>query len=86
MEKSKRKWIDTLILDADDTDITLINNELVRDALLLMRGVYYVTMYSEAAHSTLTPSQRLVLLTGNTLTSLVVPNPLWWMGVLLTGR
>jgi hypothetical protein len=26
----------TLILDADDTDIPLINNELVQDALLLM--------------------------------------------------
>ena len=65
----------TLILDADDTDITFINNELVRDALLLMGGMYYVTMHSEAAHSTLTPSQRLVLLTGNTLTSLV-PIPL----------
>ena len=50
----------TLILDADDTDIAHINNELVRDALLLMGGMYYVTMHSEAAHSTLTPSQRLV--------------------------
>ena len=49
----------TLILDghADDTDIMFINNELVRNALLLMGGMYYDTMhYSEAAHSTLTPS------------------------------
>ena len=38
-------------LDADDTDITLINNELVRDALLLMGGMFYVTKHSEAAHS-----------------------------------
>ena len=45
-----------LILDVDDTDIEYINNELARDALLLMGGTrYYVTMHSEAAHSTLTP-------------------------------
>ena len=60
----------TLILDADDTDTTFINNEVVCDALLLMGGMYYVTMHSEAAHSTLTPSQRLVLLTSQ------VPFPL----------
>ena len=48
----------TLVLDADDADITLINNELVRDAMLLMGGMHYVTMHPEAAHSTLTPSQR----------------------------
>ena len=62
-------------LDGDDTDITLINNELVRDALLLMGGMYYITMHSEVAHSALTPSQRFVLLTAGTdtgtLTSLV---------------
>ena len=63
----------TFILDADqpdDTDIAYINNEMVHDALLLMGGMYYVTMHSEAAHSTLTPSQRLVLLTSQ------VPLPL----------
>ena len=60
----------TLILDAVDTDNTRINNELARDALLLMGGMYYATMHSEAAHSTLTPSQRLVLLTSQ------VPLPL----------
>ena len=37
-----------LILDVDDTDIEYINNELARDALLLMGGTrYYVTMHSE---------------------------------------
>ena len=46
------------LIDADDTDIAYINNEMVRDALLLMGGMYYVTMHSEAAHFTLTPSQR----------------------------
>ena len=61
----------TLILEAsDETDIAYINNELVRDAMLLMGGMYYVTMHSEAAHSTLTPSQRLFLLTSQ------VPFPL----------
>ena len=55
---------------ADDTDIAYIDNELVRDALLLMGGMYYVTIHSEAAHSTLTPSQRMVLLTSQ------VPFPL----------
>ena len=61
MEKMDRN--NTLILDADETDIAHINNELVRDTLLLMGGMYYATMHSEAVHSTLTPSQRLVLLT-----------------------
>ena len=37
---------DAPILDADDTDIAYINNELVCDALLLMGGMYYVVMHS----------------------------------------
>ena len=78
--------MDRNIHDADDTDIAYINNEMVRDALLLMGGMYYVTMHSEVAHSTFTPSQRLVLLTGNTLTSLVPTTLGVWMGVLLIGR
>ena len=52
-----------LILDVDDTDIEYINNELARDALLLMGGMNCVTMHSEAAYSTLTPSQRFILRT-----------------------
>ena len=59
--------MDRNILDAD---IAYINNELVRDAMLLLGGMYYVTTHSEAAHSTLTPSQRLFLLTSQ------VPFPL----------
>ena len=62
MDRNNTLVPNTLILDADDTDITY-NNELVGDAMLLMGGMYYVTMHSEASHSTLTPSQRLVLLT-----------------------
>jgi hypothetical protein len=72
----------TRILDADDTDVTLINNELVRDTLLLMGGMYYATMHSEAAHSTLTPSQRLVLLTSQVRSHCLGV----WMGVIPTGR
>ena len=36
--------MDRNILDADDTDIAYINNELVCDAMLLLGGMYYVTI------------------------------------------
>ncbi len=76
----------TLIVDADDPDIAYINNEMVRDALLLMGGMYYVTMHSEAAHSRLTPSQRLVLLTSQPLRFRSHCHLGVWMGVIPTGR